>query len=47
MSTDFITYAHRGASHYCPENTMMAFYMGMQMGATRHQNRIGKILKWN
>ena len=29
----FITYAHRGASHYCPENTMMAFYMGMQMGA--------------
>ena len=31
--TDFVTYAHRGASHYCPENTMMAFYMGMQMGA--------------
>ena len=30
---DFVTYAHRGASHYCPENTMMAFYMGMQMGA--------------
>ena len=29
----YITYAHRGASHYCPENTMMAFYMGMQMGA--------------
>ena len=29
----FVTYAHRGASHYCPENTMMAFYMGMQMGA--------------
>ena len=29
----FITYAHRGASHYCPENTMMSFYMGMQMGA--------------
>jgi glycerophosphoryl diester phosphodiesterase len=31
--TDFVTYAHRGASHYCPENTMMAFYAGMQMGA--------------
>lgn len=30
---NFITYAHRGASHYCPENTMMSFYMGMQMGA--------------
>lgn len=30
---EFVTYAHRGASHYCPENTMMAFYMGMQMGA--------------
>lgn len=30
---DFVIYAHRGASHYCPENTMMAFYMGMQMGA--------------
>ncbi len=29
----FITYAHRGASHYCPENTMLSFYMGMQMGA--------------
>ena len=32
-SNHFITYAHRGASHYCPENTMMAFYAGMQMGA--------------
>lgn len=31
--TPFVAYAHRGASHYCPENTMMAFYMGMQMGA--------------
>ena len=29
----FITYAHRGASEYCPENTFMSFYMGMQMGA--------------
>ncbi|MBQ8372572.1 MAG: hypothetical protein IJX38_06535 [Clostridia bacterium] len=31
--SSFITYAHRGASEYCPENTMMSFYMGMQMGA--------------
>ena len=31
--TKFVTYAHRGASQYCPENTMMSFYMGMQMGA--------------
>ena len=29
----FITYAHRGASEYCPENTFMSFYMGMHMGA--------------
>ena len=33
INQKFVTYAHRGASHYCPENTMMAFYMGMQMGA--------------
>ena len=32
-NNNFITYAHRGASEYCPENTMMSFYMGMQMGA--------------
>lgn len=30
---EFVVYAHRGASEYCPENTMMSFYMGMQMGA--------------
>ncbi|MBQ7336803.1 MAG: MBL fold metallo-hydrolase [Clostridia bacterium] len=29
----FVTYAHRGASHYCPENTFMSFYMGVRMGA--------------
>lgn len=33
MDKKFINYAHRGASHYAPENTMMAFYLGMQMGA--------------
>lgn len=29
----FINYAHRGASEYCPENTLCSFYMGWQMGA--------------
>ena len=29
----FVVYAHRGASEYAPENTMMAFYLGMYMGA--------------
>lgn len=29
----FVTYAHRGASEYCPENTFMSFYMGARLGA--------------
>ena len=29
----FITYAHRGASEYCPENTFISFYRGVEMGA--------------
>ena len=29
----FVNYAHRGASQYAPENTMMAFYLGIHMGA--------------
>ena len=29
----FVNYAHRGASTYCPENTMLSFYTGMYMGA--------------
>ena len=29
----FVTYAHRGASAYTPENTMLAFYTGVYMGA--------------
>ena len=33
MSDGFITYAHRGASTYCPENTMLSFYTGVYMGA--------------
>ena len=29
----FINYAHRGASEYDPENTLSAFYAGVNMGA--------------
>ncbi len=29
----FINYAHRGASEYAPENTMLAFHLGICMGA--------------
>lgn len=30
---DYIVYAHRGASEYCPENTLLSFYTGVYMGA--------------
>ena len=30
----FITFAHRGASEYAPENTMLAFYLGIYMGSS-------------
>jgi len=29
----FINYAHRGASEYTPENTLLSFYTGVYMGA--------------
>ncbi len=29
----FVNYAHRGASEYTPENTLLAFYTGLYMGA--------------
>lgn len=29
----FVNYAHRGASEYLPENTLLAFYTGIYMGA--------------
>ncbi|WP_411345997.1 glycerophosphodiester phosphodiesterase [Paenibacillus sp. WLX1005] len=32
--TPIINYAHRGASGYCPENTMIAFKKGLELGAT-------------
>ncbi len=33
MVKSFVNYAHRGASEYVPENTMLAFYLGIYMGA--------------
>lgn len=33
MNQSFVNYAHRGASEYLPENTMLAFYTGIYMGA--------------
>lgn len=30
---NFINYAHRGASYYAPENTLLSFYLGLYMGA--------------
>ena len=29
----FVNYAHRGASEYLPENTLLSFYTGVYMGA--------------
>lgn len=33
MGNKFINYAHRGASEYAPENTMLSFNLGIYMGA--------------
>lgn len=49
MNKAFVNYAHRGASQYAPENTMMAFYLGMQMGANGietdvHRSRDGVVM---
>ena len=38
----FVTYAHRGASEYCPENTMLSFYTGMYMGANGIETDVHK-----
>ena len=38
----FITYAHRGASEYYPENTLSSFYAGVDMGADGIENDIQK-----
>lgn len=49
MENKFINYAHRGASHYAPENTMMSFYLGIHMGANGietdvHRSKDGVIM---
>ena len=31
--TEFVNFAHRGASEYAPENTMLSFNLGIYMGA--------------
>ena len=33
MAHPFVNYAHRGASEYLPENTMLSFYTGLYMDA--------------
>ena len=33
LNKQFVNYAHRGASEYAPENTLMSFYLGLFMGA--------------
>lgn len=39
---NFINYAHRGASEYLPENTMLAFYTGLYMGANGIETDVRK-----
>lgn len=31
---NFVNYAHRGASQYFPENTLISFEKGIELGAT-------------
>ncbi len=38
----FVNYAHRGASHYLPENTMLSFYTGLYMGANGIETDVQK-----
>jgi len=38
----FVNYAHRGASHYAPENTMSSFYLGLTMGANGIETDVQK-----
>ena len=37
-----INYAHRGASEYAPENTLSAFYLGLQQGANGIETDVRK-----
>ena len=38
----FINYAHRGASSYAPENTMLSFMLGLTMGANGIETDVQK-----
>ena len=38
----FVNYAHRGASEYCPENTLLSFYTGVYMGANGIETDVQK-----
>lgn len=38
----FINYAHRGASEYAPENTLLSFYTGIFMGANGIETDVQK-----
>jgi len=42
IKTEFVNYAHRGASEYCPENTLMSFYHGVTMGANGIETDVQK-----
>lgn len=39
---NFVNFAHRGASEYAPENTMMSFYLGLFMGANGIETDVQK-----
>lgn len=40
--SSFVNYAHRGASEYLPENTLLAFYTGIYMGANGIETDVQK-----
>ncbi|MGI6279828.1 MAG: glycerophosphodiester phosphodiesterase [Acutalibacteraceae bacterium] len=42
MKKEFVNYAHRGASEYLPENTLLAFYTGIYMGANGIETDVRK-----
>lgn len=42
MKKFFINYAHRGASEYYPENTMISFRKGLEMGANGIETDVQK-----
>lgn len=41
-NASFVNYAHRGASEYCPENTLLSFYTGVYMGANGIETDVQK-----